>query len=305
MRRRLAFALRISRPTDGTTHFGPKGPKRPRFLARIPALRELAPTWSRSYSVSPAPREFPPSRTPPAPISCTCIPIIDSAREAATRELNPWSALTAHRSRSSTRTSRCRRNPSMRRCPRRRSSLPQLTLVLMVSTTTLAAPSRKAAVYSPSATVNGHSPGNREPAADWGLRSQQYQPAPEPALRSERQSARSGSRPSRSMAQDSIARCRPAGKLLITPGGYECSSSQGRWARPSPRLAEPVRKRTCRQRGYLLRAGDHRWGRTHQPGSLPVHDSRPDAGWTEPLRRNATRRLMRLPSAAGTSCCAR
>jgi len=103
-----------------------------------------------------------------------------------------------------------------------------LTLVLMLSTTTLAAPTRKAAVYPPSAHVNGATLVDLAVAwGHWG-----WQPADTSPILNPRCEASGIGKiwfaPVSIGAEQELDCTIPAGaKLLITPGGYECSTAEG------------------------------------------------------------------------------
>lgn len=103
-----------------------------------------------------------------------------------------------------------------------------LTLVLMLSTTTLAAPTRKAAVYSPSAHVNGASLVDLAIAwGDWGWQSAETNPLLNPRCEASGIGKIWFAPVSIGEAQELDCTLPPGAKLLITPGGYECSTAEG------------------------------------------------------------------------------
>jgi hypothetical protein len=103
-----------------------------------------------------------------------------------------------------------------------------LTLVLVLSSATVAARSEKPAVYPPSAHPNGQSLVDLAQAwADWA-----WQPAEtSPLLNARCDYSGIGkiwfAPVSISTAQELDCTLPPGGKLLITPGGYECSTAEG------------------------------------------------------------------------------
>jgi len=115
----------------------------------------------------------------------------------------------------------------MRRARVSLSLAASLTLVLMLSTTTLAAP-RKAAVYSPQAHVNGASLVDLAVAwTDWAWQPPDTSPLLNPRCEASGIGKIWFAPVSIDVAQELDCTLPPGGKLLITPGGYECSTAEG------------------------------------------------------------------------------